>query len=811
MRVAGNGRTTDVLRGIEMHHVLIALLFAAVVSAMGAGVGPAGSAEVQRAADRPSTPTAAAAAMPQQSKASLLRRLPPLSDGTRLWGEEASVAAPVYVTRKQAEAQARFRLGTLSSVSVLPESGTVAVSVNGVSVKTAPVGAAYSLRVTEFDIPAGMLHEGWNSVGIAAHHRHRVDCSVDAAEELWTRVDPAETGFMFADDASGLPDLADIAAIGPRPDGAVPIGIVLDGKRLLTAEAVERLGRAVQGIALAGRFAQPVVEFESSGEDGLDLVLGTVTDIAGRIDRATLDKITGPTVAIIPGVDNRRPMIVVTGRSDAELDIAIAKLGIVSPAGSAEGLKTLEGASGHQIGAYGQTLTFGDLGIENQELIGRTLRLGFRAALPTDFLAADYDRASLDLSGGYAAGLGADAQIIVEVNGHNEGSVQLSSARGESFRHKRHFLPLSAFRPGENRIEMRVNAPDLSGVDCDSAANAARRARVWLNAASKVTFPSLARVGRLPDLAMTASGGFPFAVSDGKMTLAVPTPDRATLGAALTVMARIGLAAGRQISFSFTTKQPAGKSGDLLVVAPARALDPASMREAQLDPDVVRQAWSASAERPPAARSPISLGALRRRAYEGDWPDACVADRRNTQDADPPREQTNENLTEVTSAIPTDYGSANVRRLIATVRRLIGWDADPATGAASLDLLSGASLLVAQGPRQGDPNSVVTIISSPTPATLNSSVTCLVEPSVWSRLSGRLSVLDESTGAVSGREPESIRYVATQELSIHNERLMMAGWLSLNPRIFILIAFLLALPLAVTTHFLVRNVGRKNQ
>jgi hypothetical protein len=39
---------------------------------------------------------------------------------------------------------------------------------------------------------------------------------------------------------------------------------------------------------------------------------------------------------------------------------------------------------------------------------------------------------------------------------------------------------------------------------------------------------------------------------------------------------------------------------------------------------------------------------------------------------------------------------------------------------------------------------------------------------------------------------------------------MMAGWLSLNPQVFALIAFLLALPLAVTTHFLVRNVGRRS-
>jgi Bacterial cellulose synthase subunit len=131
------------------------------------------------------------------------------------------MVAPVYVTGRQVDARARFRLGMPSSVSVLPESATLTVSVNGADVKAVPVGVAYGLRVTEFDIPAGLLRPGWNAVGIAAHHRHRVDCSVGAADELWTRVDPAETGFMFADAAAGFPDLADIAAIRPRPDGDV--------------------------------------------------------------------------------------------------------------------------------------------------------------------------------------------------------------------------------------------------------------------------------------------------------------------------------------------------------------------------------------------------------------------------------------------------------------------------------------------------------------------------------------------------------------------------------------------------------------
>jgi hypothetical protein len=393
------------------------------------------------------------------------------------------------------------------------------------------------------------------------------------------------------------------------------------------------------------------------------------------------------------------------------------------------------------------------------------------------------------------------------VNGQSAGSVRLVATGGDSFRHKRHFVPLAAFRPGQNRVELRVNAPNRKGVGCDNSAVAAATPRVWLNGTSKVTFPAVARVGRVPDLAMTSSGAFPFAATAGKMTLVVPTPDRDTLGAALTIMARLGLAAGAQIPFTHAANAPAGAPGNVLVVAPARALDPATMREARLDPDIVRDAWSAAAEISPS-RAPVSRSVLRRRAYEGDWPETCAIDRQIPQD---PQDQVDMALADVTGSVRTGLGSAHVARMFEAARRLIGADAGSTeTAAAAKNRLSGASLLVAQGVRAGDANSVITIVSSPNAATLGNSITCLVEPSVWSRLAGGLSVLDASTGAVSVTAAESMHYVTTQAFSAQNERLMFAGWLSLNPSFFILIAFLLTVPLAVTTHFLVRNVGRKN-
>jgi hypothetical protein len=235
------------------------------------------------------------------------------------------------------------------------------------------------------------------------------------------------------------------------------------------------------------------------------------------------------------------------------------------------------------------------------------------------------------------------------------------------------------------------------------------------------------------------------------------------------------------------------------------------MREARLDPDLVREAWSAAAEISPS-RTPVSRSVLRRRAYEGDWPETCAIDRQSPQDPQDPQDQVDMALADVTGSVRNGLGSAPIGRMFEAARRMIGADTGPApeTRTTVKNRLSSASLLVSQGERDGVANSVITIVSSPNAATLGNSITCLVEPSVWSRLAGGLSVLDASTGAVSVTAAESMHYVTTQEFSAHNERLMFAGWLTLNPSFFILIAFLLTVPLAVTTHFLVRNVGRKN-
>ena len=754
-----------------------------------------------------SEPQARAVAPP--SKTPQFRRLPATSSGFRLTGEEANITMPVYLTAKQAAGKSRFRLTSVTSVSVTPETGTVSVSFNGVKVKSLPVGPPYSSRAIEFDIPDGMLSAGWNAVGIAAHQRHRVDCSVAATSELWTRIDSANTGVLFAETNSGVADLGDLAGISPRADGAVQINIVLDDKRKLTPQTVERLGRALPRLALMGRFTQTIVGFGGADEAGLDLVLGTTSEIAGTPDIASLARASGPFVGMLAGNATRNPVVVITGATDLDLDGAIDQLTATESLGAPEGLLALTRTTGHPVGADGQSFSFSRVGVADQDVTGRAARATFNVILPSDFLPADYGRVSIDLAGGYAAGLSPDAQVIVAINGRSAGSVRLSAANGDTFRHKRMFLPLSAFQPGLNAVDIRVDAPDASDSACDTASPDVPRTRFWLSGSTRMSFPPLARIGRLPDLAMTASAGFPYARPDGKLTLVVPTPDRATISAALTLLTQMGVAAGRALPFSFALQPPPEANGDVLIVAAARGLDPMRMREAQLDPDSVKQAWSDIVDGSTASAASVVRATVRRRATQGDMPETCIVPLRDIAKASANGTAISRDITGSFGASGFDYRQLLQSRVVAPIKAILNMTERQLPGNFPMNF-GGASLLVAQAPREKDANSVLTIVTGASAALLNSSVGCLVGPRVWSRMSGRLSALDASTGEMTVQPAESVHYISSGAFSLRNERLVIAGLFSLSPGLFALIALLLVGPLALTTHFLVRKLGRAN-
>lgn len=818
---------------------------------------------------QPSPQLAAPAAATSMTPATgwTLRHLTNNIQGFRLAGEIASSEWPVYVTGEQARLPIKFQVGYLSAISVMPEASYLTLSVNDVVVGRANIRATHSVKTFTFDIPPNALQAGFNSIRLTAEQRHRVDCSLQATYELWTQIDPSQTGLLLPRSTS-VSRLADLPALSPDAQGALPIRAVVPGRTNLAN--VERIMRAAQLISLHGRFEQPVVDIGplADGEYGVNLVVGPAADVASLVDLRAAGPISGPRVLVIPANPRLRTTIVVTGATDAQVSEALAEFDASQKAlGAAAGLRAASAFPGLHVEG-GQRVKLRDLGVASEEFSGRLFRAAFNVILPPDFYPADYGKAIVDLAGGYAPGLTSEAHIVVSVNGRNAVSLKLPKAAGDVFTKNPIPLPLGAMRPGLNRVEIEALVPMASDSACDPLAAISGAKRFLLLDSTEIELPRIARIARMPDLAVTTTGAFPFAAEGMRPKIVAPSPDRETIGAAATIAAHMAIMAGRPIDFQLTGALPQKGSGSVLVVGAANVLDPSLLRAAGIDPQAVQKAWSGRfdpSSKPPKdeALSRYEAIARNRLVLERNFPAACrmpkppggyerainsafrrvddisTATIQQSQSRDifvGPNRRYGYDRTPVGSLQITgqasgalfDEWNAKVRStsaftayvqrtymgarewISARVDGVVSWfGATLVSGPAEPELNARSSLIVAQSMIGDTIDDVWTLVTAPTSADLAESVPCLVDPRVWRQIAGRMSILDASEGSVVVAPARAQRLIVTQPLTIENSRLIAAGWLSLNSQIYVAAALVMAMLLALTTTLFVRNVGRR--
>jgi cellulose synthase operon protein B len=766
-----------------------------------------------------------------------LRRLPATVAGWRISGEIGTLQWPVYLAAGEAAATKRFRVAYRSSASVVPDISTIILIINDVTVGRKGIASPVSVKPLEFDIPPDLLRRGFNAVKIMVEQRHRVDCSLDATYELWTQVLPSMSGLIVADQSDRSPvDLSDLAALLPRADGALPIEVVVQGR--MKPQRVDPILRAAQSIALIGQFQMPVVYFEKDANSsaGVRLLVGTEAEIASLIDRPEgRSPMVGPTTLLLPGRSGRAPTLVVSGPTEEDVAVAVGLLASLSKGtaiGTASGLRAAQQQRGLPISG-GERVRLSDLGLSDVEFSGRFFRLGIDVDMPADFLAADYAKLTIDLAGGYSAGLNSDAQVRVEVNGRNGASVALPNSSGDVFRHNEIYVPLGMLRPGFNRIEILAQLPNRSDVACDAAGPVDKDAkRFLLLASTEIRFPAIARLGHTPDLALTTAGGFPYSAA-ASPRLVVPSPDRESLSAASTLAVRLTVAARDLIPFAFALAPPSGVTDPMLIVAPAQSLDPAVMKTIGLDPEAVQRVWESRAVREAAVVPPPKVRVILRPSQAGS---STETDERSSTGASiDPAGAPSIARADVAVAVGSQdivdrwsgmvgkrsiwdgfpdvikSGVRHASNAAAAIMSLVRNEARKAKGLETNTFDPRASLIVAQGRRPGQQGDTVTIVTAPDSRALLQSMELMIDPSRWPSLRGRLSVVDSSGDVVTTVEPSKVRYLETQPRSIANARLIAAGWFSLNPLAYVISALLLAGVLAIATLSLIRNTGRKSK
>ena len=493
-----------------------------------------------------------------------LKHLPAGHDEMTFRGETSHRSWSVYLARGEIERAKVFQLALKNTVALMPERSAVKLTINGHVLASVQARSPEGLTVVPVTIPAGVLVPGYNAIDVDVTMAHRVDCSVGATYELWTLLDPAQTGLVVPAASTGATrSIDDIAAEPLAEDGTTRIA--LRGTDVGDAAAIGRAGLFIAALVDRAGLVRPVVQIDSDGGrgPGLDVMItkaGAHDDamrnlrILGRDDGVTFarDPITDRLVLVLSGVD------------DADLDRQISaftakesRVSAPSPAGEVK----IEAETRRSFAA---------IGLPTESFSGRRYSSALDVVLPSDFYPANYDKAQLLIDSSYAANLDPDSDLVFRVNGALVSSLRLGPDRGGALQHEMVELPLRFFHPGHNEIALEAILSTPADRQCDTA-SMAHDVRFTLSGTSEIAFPRFAHLGTIPQIpgAMASShqGG-----DRGAVDLYLPQADAHSVGSGLTVLAN--MAVGRRDVEVPTVHLGPPSSGDApgSVVGPYEAL-----------------------------------------------------------------------------------------------------------------------------------------------------------------------------------------------------------------------------------------------
>ena len=761
-------------------------------------------------------------------KERVLYHLPATGQGMRLRGESASKTWPVQIAQAQLEGAVELRLAYLNAVSVMPEASKIGLEVNGVMIGTRPIQSPNRSKTLRFKIPNHILVPGYNAIRVFARQRHRVDCSINATHELWTDIDASKTGLVFSRGNSVLNTLDSIAALARNKAGQVGIQILANESR--EATQIERTMLLAQHAAIYADFDQAQMEVAShQGKGpGLDIFSGSFAElraIAPEYANAAQNS-SGLQILSRDG-DERIALILIDNfaggtKSGAEFSKKLARMFPARHArGSVQGINAARLTHAKGI-SEGGIVRFHDLGLQSEEFSGRLYRRSFQVNLPSDYFSADYDRAEINLATAYTAGLKSDNKFIIRVNGVTATGFSIGKPDGHVYKNKMLRLPLSAFQPGVNTVEIEAQLAKTSDAECSPTAQLTDDKRFAISGNSTIKFPRLAHLARLPDLAGTVTAGFPYVIA-GKArptVISVPNPSYAELSAAAGFATQIAIKSGVPLNFSLHYGEPPQDASNAIVVGSFSKLPPklastikgidqsafqVSWRQMQPSTgsrDYAQGGWNnnidtmttagiSRSQKPFTTNSvpePASRPVVERPTFQ---PQTDVLDRWGGELSDQPSSESERIglFDQLKSLVSSVFGGS--QKSIAKP----GVIADP-----------NSDILLSQRISPTDDHGVWTILTARNDQALKSGMSMISKPEIASLINGETVTVGGIDRTVTSTTIAQ-NYIQVRGFSLRNLHLVIAGWFSNNHLIYslLLLGSLLGIGL-VSTHVL-RKVG----
>ena len=444
------------------------------------------------------------------------------------------------------------------------------------------------------------------------------------------------------------------------------------------------------------------------------MLVGTPAELAPFLAPAWAALVRASTLAVLPlDAQSRRFVVVATGATRADVDRALRALNALTFALPDTARMTVEQLDEPVLADYAgqrmlyprQRRRFGELGLHTQTFQGRFGKDELSFVLPPDLYVPGNDSVELKLNFAYGAGLREDSVLNIMLNDRFQAAIRLDSAAGGYYEGYNITVPMASFLPGANTIRFESAMMPLISGKCQDINT--QNLQFTLFEESTVQLPDAAHVASLPDLNLLARTGFPHTLAPrgGATTVLVAEADSATAAAAWTLIGRLSQIQKLpldELAFAVGT-EPLPAQRDVLIVGAADQIAPAVLAHAPLQlAEHARAAYPSLASPTPATDADGVLGW---------WRGLARAVSAQAQAQTPP----------------------------------------PVTWMTEAGHVLGSRAALMQFESPAAPGHTLTVLAAATPATLLTQTRWLIDPAVWSGLSGDLVVWSGSSDLASQR------------------------------------------------------------
>lgn len=483
----------------------------------------------------------------------------------------------------------KLRLRFVNSIALLSERSTLRVVVNDRVVAQYYLTRNQPDHTVDIEIPVEYLQVGSNQVQFAVAQHYTLECEDPASPELWTQILPDESYFeaivtwnALYPKLSLLKDIIDEKLWEPyRFNVCFPTS----SSGGMTPSQLSWGSIVAQGAGLNLVYRPMHITTSSSLAPGVDnIVVGTQNELTSYLTAAEAGAIDGSFLAVkpLPG-DPTHFLIIISGRSEEEVSQAAYAFSLINfPLPDSQYAKIgkinfpqkdfwVRNAPIKDPGIY----SFRQLGLEkNQSIQGwNTGSVQIETYMPGDLSQDDGSNIELRLHFAYGAAFRQDSVLNMFVNREFQYAIRMDDLRGASAYGYKVYLPVKAFQPGRNLVEIAPKMVPLVTDHCEMIQNE----NLWftLYRDSDFVVPRLQRKSRLPNLSLFSQTAFPFTSTPDGVDLAVFVAgrDSATICAAWTLLAKMAQVSGSvlyraELSFGV----PTGKKKDLVVVGAVDAI-----------------------------------------------------------------------------------------------------------------------------------------------------------------------------------------------------------------------------------------------